>query len=1026
MRKNIIFSIVATLLLLATPAHAKLIKGYVLIDGDQVPAQYTKLSDNTVSVGSGKNACIPQYTAGHLTIPSTITVDGTTYNVTQVGNVAFRLCDKITSVDIRENVTHIGNYAFVGCSKLADITLPASLVSIGSGAFINTVSKQPRGSVTCLGETPPQWEYNDVFMFHSNGISDPNAAVISAEIELYVPEGKIDTYHNANYTNPDIGWNGADGWGSFSSFFTGVQSVHVYTATDLQAIHDIVNEHGKYNFYRNIFIENDIDFHNANWNEGIGNDETHPFAGNFYGNGHTISNLQITSTGPSGLFSYFGGSFADGVVLKNITVKNNTGKSVGAFAGASGSCSFSSIWVENCSFQINTSDIGIIIGECLTTGGANFINCVVKDCNYVSVDYPNPTDYGTGGIVGLCYGGTINNCAVMGDINDVIKAPFVGRCQGNNIAKVNNSYASDSQFQNYNAPDNVIHENVVLCGKNTFNMTAPDGTVSQKTISTDRDFKSLFMVPTLGLLDWAFMDGYYPVPVVFEDKLPVLVNVAEYRPLSSCERLNAIMPIPGTPWITFYDLSTTGYRSNEYDANRLWIDENFPYTNLVPGSYHTPYLPIGTATINCINGVRFDRTLEVTHNGTEQVTVPNALLDDEGNPVLDDNGNYIFDGEVTLYEIEKFAPSGHTVYLPYKLHHNYTFHLFEPESVDSWNGVATLVVDEIDDEIIYPWTPYYMVVTDTPVDLSTEDEVKISPEPENTYITFGQNYDYSMWGTRNPASFQDKKFVIDGFDMFKPATSNINAWECYFKAPDGINRIEINRELRLYEDIDNNVTIEDFDRTTVKATLRGRTLYKDGTWNTLCLPFDVSTSEGSIFEDAIIYELSNSTIGEDGTVTINFSYRDYIDAGRPYLVKWESGENLVNPSFYGVTIKNVGNKVVTAGPISMVGSYEPVGVLKDDPILYIGANNQLCRPSNDMTINAFRAHFYYDPKTDPEILGAIRLNFIEPGVVTDIEEMPISTRPVDTHWYSIDGRVLPSKPSLPGIYIHNGKKVIIK
>lgn len=283
-----------------------------------------------------------------------------------------------------------------------------------------------------------------------------------------------------------------------------------------------------------------------------------------------------------------------------------------------------------------------------------------------------------------------------------------------------------------------------------------------------------------------------------------------------------------------------------------------------------------------------------------------------------------------------------------------------------------------------------------------------------------------MWGTRNPANFQDKKFVIDGFDMFKPATSNINAWECYFKAPDGINSIEINRELRLYEDIDNNVTIEDFDRTTVKATLRGRTLYKDGTWNTLCLPFDVSTSEGSIFEDAIIYELSNSTIGEDGTVTINFRYRDYIDAGRPYLVKWESGENLVNPSFYGVTIKDVGNKVVTAGPISMVGSYEPVGVLKDDPIFYIGANNQLCRPSNNMTINAFRAHFFYDPETDTETLGAIRLNFIEPGVVTDIEEMPIATRPVDTHWYSIDGRVLPSKPSLPGIYIHNGKKVIIK
>lgn len=47
-------------MMIAMPAHAhaKLLKGYVLVNGVQQAAEYTQLTDNTVSVGSGKNACI--------------------------------------------------------------------------------------------------------------------------------------------------------------------------------------------------------------------------------------------------------------------------------------------------------------------------------------------------------------------------------------------------------------------------------------------------------------------------------------------------------------------------------------------------------------------------------------------------------------------------------------------------------------------------------------------------------------------------------------------------------------------------------------------------------------------------------------------------------------------------------------------------------------------------------------------------------------------------------------------------------
>ena len=33
---------------------------------------------------------------------------------------------------------------------------------------------------------------------------------------------------------------------------------------------------------------------------------------------------------------------------------------------------------------------------------------------------------------------------------------------------------------------------------------------------------------------------------------------------------------------------------------------------------------------------------------------------------------------------------------------------------------------------------------------------------------------------------------------------------------------------------------------------------------------------------------------------------------------------------------------------------------------------------------------------------------------------------VDDSWYSIDGKRLPDRPTTHGIYIHNGKKVVVK
>ena len=73
--------------------------------------------------------------SGSVTIPSTVTYNGTTYSVTSIGELAFHYCYGLTSVTIPNSVTSIADYAFNYCYGLTSITIPNSVTSIGYSAF---------------------------------------------------------------------------------------------------------------------------------------------------------------------------------------------------------------------------------------------------------------------------------------------------------------------------------------------------------------------------------------------------------------------------------------------------------------------------------------------------------------------------------------------------------------------------------------------------------------------------------------------------------------------------------------------------------------------------------------------------------------------------------------------------------------------------------------------------------------------------------------------------------------------------
>ena len=234
---------------------------------------------------------------------------------------------------------------------------------------------------------------------------------------------------------------------------------------------------------------------------------------------------------------------------------------------------------------------------------------------------------------------------------------------------------------------------------------------------------------------------------------------------------------------------------------------------------------------------------------------------------------------------------------------------------------------------------------------------------------------------------------------------------------------------------DNASVLSTWNEKTVPVSLDGRTLYKDGSWNTLCLPFAVNDFTGTPLEGATVKSLSTTAFA-DGTLTLTFSDASKIEAGKPYLVKWtaQNPNTVANPVFNDVTISKTTTDVKT-NEVTFKGIFSPYAISGEDKtMLYLDTDNKLCYPNTAMTIGSCRAYFQLaDGLTAGESSTAgakgishIVLNFGD-GVATGVTTPLALRRGVGGEaWYSLDGRRLTGKPAQKGIYLYKGKKIVIK
>lgn len=141
----------------------------------------------------------------------------------------------------------------------------------------------------------------------------------------------------------------------------------------------------------------------------------------------------------------------------------------------------------------------------------------------------------------------------------------------------------------------------------------------------------------------------------------------------------------------------------------------------------------------------------------------------------------------------------------------------------------------------------------------------------------------------------------------------------------------------------------------VDVTLVGRTLL-GGMWNTLCLPFDVPTLDGTPLNICQIANYVDATGNSTDGIDMHFEYVTALYAGIPYLVK--PAINIVEPTFENVTIREVDGQAVSgSGNVSFAGVLKPV-VLWDEAYLpYIMGQNNLIYLSGQGTFKAYRAYF---------------------------------------------------------------------
>lgn len=240
----------------------------------------------------------------------------------------------------------------------------------------------------------------------------------------------------------------------------------------------------------------------------------------------------------------------------------------------------------------------------------------------------------------------------------------------------------------------------------------------------------------------------------------------------------------------------------------------------------------------------------------------------------------------------------------------------------------------------------------------------------------------------------------------------------------------------------NESAIENYLNKVATITLSGRTLNKNGYYNTLCLPFSLTATQlaasplagySSLMELDPNGSVEGHQTGVDGT-TLYLGFKEVVNdpvitAGKPYIIKWAidtDNPTITDPIFKDVTITATSPTAVDFTGGKFVGQFSPFEITSDllNQIIYLGANDKIGYASaSGRKLNTMRAHFEVPTVSEARLIDNSVINFGDK--TTGIIEMKDGKGSEDS-FYSIDGHKFSGKPTRKGVFIRNGHKVVIK
>ena len=240
-------------------------------------------------------------------------------------------------------------------------------------------------------------------------------------------------------------------------------------------------------------------------------------------------------------------------------------------------------------------------------------------------------------------------------------------------------------------------------------------------------------------------------------------------------------------------------------------------------------------------------------------------------------------------------------------------------------------------------------------------------DPTEDYYNFGGWYQEA--GCNTPFTFGESGTVVNGdLTLYAKWTENV------FSFADT-------------DDEENSKIVAAYGKKATSVTI-GRTIWKDGYYNSLCLPFSLTAEQiaASALKDyKALKRLSAATVtgtGEGRVLNIQLEPITEITAGEPCFISYEEGDNIDNPIFYDVTItaSEAGN--ITKGDMTCYGTYYSTNLGTANTTLFLGENNTLYWPkAGKSTMKGLRAYFTVNTPS----LAGLRVRFVD-RMPTGIEE----------------------------------------